>query len=349
MAGNTQIDQCPRCYGAFFDPGEAGAVLGPAADPASWGQGAQAIAPSGNSLHCCDNHGPMWTYVVSAPGGQLPVFACGTCRGVWLDHAVARSLAAAPPPAVSPSDAAEDAAPPPGVATYLFQAFTGMPVEVWNPVRRKPVVVYSLVAALTVVYAIQFVTQVSDPQAGRAIVENWALVPADLLAGRELYTLLTHAFLHGNLPHLLGNLYFLWIFGDNVEDALRPGRFVALYTAAAVAGGLLHALGQGAAATTPMLGASGAISGLLGAYLVLYPRVRVWVVLFFVRLKIRVQWYLLVWVGIQVLSFLANQPGVAWLAHVGGFLAGSALGFLWRDRAAALGATPPPPRPAMAS
>ena len=145
-------------------------------------------------------------------------------------------------------------------------------------------------------------------------------------------------FLHGGWLHLGGNMLFLWIFGNNVEDLMGRGRFLLLYLASGVAAALAQALAD-QLGQVPMVGASGAIAGVLGAYLVTYPRANVhvflWIIIFFWIVTIPA-WILLgFWFAMQVFSGLATErgePGVAFWAHVGGFIAGILLYLLLRPR-----------------
>ncbi len=140
-------------------------------------------------------------------------------------------------------------------------------------------------------------------------------------------TLLTSMFLHGGLFHLLGNMLYLWIFGNNIEDRLGPFRFTLFYLASGVAAALTHILAQ-PGSRVPMIGASGAIAGVLGAYAVLFPhaRVRTFVFLVFYIDVVSVPAGLVlgIWFLAQVLN-VGMGGGVAWFAHIGGFLAGIAL------------------------
>jgi membrane associated rhomboid family serine protease len=141
-------------------------------------------------------------------------------------------------------------------------------------------------------------------------------------------------FLHGSWMHLLGNMWFLWVFGNNIEDSMGHARFVVFYLVSGVAAALAQVLAVPASAV-PMVGASGAISGVMGAYLVLYPRVRVWTLVPIGIIPISIAlpaWtMLLYWAGLQFLSgvvgLLASEErgGVAFWAHLGGFLAGVVL------------------------
>jgi len=177
---------------------------------------------------------------------------------------------------------------------------------------------------------------------------QYALIPAELLGGRDLpptvviplwLTLLTSMFMHGSLWHLIGNMLYLWIFGDNVEDAMGHGRFLVFY----ILCGLIAALAQivtGVSSAIPMIGASGAIAAVLAAYFMLFPRSRVLTlvpIFFFIRLmNIPAVVLLGVWFLYQVLSGAgslgASVGGTAWFAHIGGFVAGLLLVFVFKKR-----------------
>jgi membrane associated rhomboid family serine protease len=162
----------------------------------------------------------------------------------------------------------------------------------------------------------------------------FALVPAYLLAGGSFLTLLTSLFLHGGFMHLAGNMLFLGVFGDNVECRIGKGRYLLLYLGSGVLGSLAHIAGTlfaGADLRVPLIGASGAISGILGAYLVLFPGNRVTVLLFnFIPTALSAWFVIGFWFVMQLGGGLAGwtSGGVAYLAHVGGF----AVGWLWSRR-----------------
>lgn len=148
----------------------------------------------------------------------------------------------------------------------------------------------------------------------------------DTLAVPEGYTLLTYMFLHGDIIHLASNMLFLWVFGDNVEDAMGHVKYLVFYIACGVAGALAHIFMLPASAL-PLIGASGAVAGVIAAYLILHPRVLVWVLVFrFIPLKISAAWVLGAWVATQLLMVVLNQANqVAWWAHIGGLAAGAVL------------------------
>jgi len=152
----------------------------------------------------------------------------------------------------------------------------------------------------------------------------------------EPLTLLTYMFLHAGWLHLLSNMLFLWVFADNVEDAFGHAGFVAFYLFCGAMAGLAHAF-MVPTSQAPLIGASGAVSGVLAAYLVLFPRARVWVLLL-MRLPLRIPayWALIGWIVFQFISLLLANPEdevqVAWWAHIGGFAVGLVLTLLLRNR-----------------
>lgn len=161
--------------------------------------------------------------------------------------------------------------------------------------------------------------------------------PPDMSLVPEWATLVTYALVHGDLWHLLGNMIFLWVFGDNVEDALGHVRYAAFYALTAAAGGLAHAW-MLADSDMPLVGASGAVAGVIGAYLILHPRTKLWIlVLGRIPLRLTARWPLLAWVAIQFGSILLQEEGeTAWWAHVGGLAAGIILVFVMRRPGVAL-------------
>lgn len=151
----------------------------------------------------------------------------------------------------------------------------------------------------------------------------------------EPLTLITYQFLHGGWMHLISNMLFLWVFADNVEDAFGHLGFLIFYLLCGVAAGMLHTLVV-PQSTAPLIGASGAVSGVLASYLLLYPKARVWILLFLrIPLPIPAFWALSGWFVLQIVSaFIATEENtqVGWWAHIGGFLAGLILTFVLRSR-----------------
>ncbi|MGH7316230.1 MAG: rhomboid family intramembrane serine protease [Candidatus Rokuibacteriota bacterium] len=206
---------------------------------------------------------------------------------------------------------------------------------------------------LIVANALVFLYQVSleagggpGARAGQAFIEEFGLVPCRLTGGcrstldlpSPIATIFTSMFMHGGLFHIAGNMLYLWIFGNNVEDTLGHGRYVIFYLACGAAAALAQtAIGPGS--PIPMVGASGAVSGVLGAYLLLFPRAHVTTLImlgFFFRLvRIPAVIVLGFWIVLQLISGFGTfgaSGGVAFFAHIGGFAAGLGLLFVLRPR-----------------
>ena len=228
-----------------------------------------------------------------------------------------------------------------------------IPLRDDNPTSITPVVTYGVMGLCILLYVFTL-----GDRAHMAATLGFGYVPArsfhDVVMPAGLatvpwpFTLLTYQFLHGGFMHLAGNMLYLWIFANNVEEAFGHARFLVFYLATGVLAALAHAMTD-TASLSPLVGASGAISGVLGAYLLLFPHARVLCVFsFFVFLSIRVPAWAVIglWFGWQILMLLVGgSSNVAWLAHIGGLIAGLALTFaIRRPGAPATPAAAPPPR-----
>lgn len=166
---------------------------------------------------------------------------------------------------------------------------------------------------------------------GQAVLpEGYERLPADL-------TLVTYMFLHGGWLHLLGNMAFLWVFADNVEDAMGHLRFIAFYLLCGVAAAGAHILAQ-PASEAPLVGASGAVAGVIAAYLMLHPNIRLWaLVLMKIPVRVPAVWVIGAWLALQLWQVVAaGDQETAWFAHLGGFAAGAALVTVMRRPGVAL-------------
>ncbi len=219
-----------------------------------------------------------------------------------------------------------------------------IPLHDDNPTILKPLVTISFIVACVSIFFYQISL---SPSSERLFVYQFGVIPS-VLFGTESFTrnalipaplsLLSSMFLHGGWMHLIGNMLYLWIFGNNIEDAMGHRRFVGFYLTCGVIAAVSHAIAS-PGSPIPMVGASGAISGVLGAYLLLYPRssilvlIPIWVFIKVVRVPAAA--VLGFWFLIQLVSGSASLSshggGVAWFAHIGGFLAGMLLiGFFKR-------------------
>lgn len=206
-----------------------------------------------------------------------------------------------------------------------------IPLRDLNPARRVPIITLALIGLNALVFLYE---QTLSANGLQRLIVQYGVVPARFTDGAittsDGLTLLTSMFLHGGWLHIIGNMLYLWIFGNNIEDRLGPIRFVVFYLLTGVAAGVLQIVID-PTSRTPMIGASGAIAGVLGGYIVLYPRARVITlvfIFFFVQIVsipavILLGWWFLIQLFNGVLSLGSyTSGGVAFFAHVGGFVAG---------------------------
>ncbi len=227
--------------------------------------------------------------------------------------------------------------------------------------ERWPVVTAGLIVLNVVVFLYELNLNGRDPYYLAEFIHRWGAVPREYKLGVDLpptipfpywSTLFTSMFLHGGWGHLLGNMLYLWIFGDNVEDRFGRVPFVLFYLAAGVAGAVTQIVASGPS-PLPTVGASGAISGVLGAYLFMFPTKRVRVILFLFVLDVPAIVVIGLWAVTQFVSGLgslgtrvvADEGGVAYLAHVGGFVAGIVGAIAWKALVGAPVRRPPVRRP----
>jgi len=207
-----------------------------------------------------------------------------------------------------------------------------IPIRDQIPTRSVPFVNYLLIAANILAFIVQWLAGADQ----EALVWQFALIPAQVTAGLDLgdiSDIFTSMFMHGGLAHIAGNMLYLWIFGDNVEDAMGHGKYLAFYLLGGLVASLAHIL-TNPASQIPTVGASGAIAAVLGAYLILYPQSRVQTIIplgYFMRLTLLPAFIVLgMWFILQLFSgFLSlggpDVGGVAFWAHIGGFVTGVVL------------------------
>jgi len=208
-----------------------------------------------------------------------------------------------------------------------------IPLRSSERVYSRTVVTASLIAVNTVIFLYQWALGYGVHRFN----ENWGIVPDNF----RLVTLFTSMFLHAGWLHLIGNMFFLWVFGRNIEDLIGGSRFLIFYLLCGVASGAVQVLAN-LHAPYPTVGASGAIAGVMGAYLLKFPRSQIdtlfWFILL-IRLPVPAWFYLLLWFGMQFLNGIGSigdrdytGGGIAWFAHIGGFIAGMLLIRLFPSR-----------------
>ena len=197
-----------------------------------------------------------------------------------------------------------------------------------NPRVLVPYVTYGILGLNILVFLGQILVSFSDPDLGIAVIFTFGFVPAEF----NVITIITSMFIHGGLAHIVGNMWFLWLFGDNVESVLGHLKYFMFYMVC----GIGAALGQfliSPSSQVPMIGASGAIAGILGAYMIQFPKARVHILVIFIfitTIAVPAQIVLGLWFLMQLTGGLGTlgvdtTGGVAWFAHVGGFISGVGL------------------------
>ncbi len=344
LADMTEIDQqgvkvdvCQGCHGIWLDAGELAQLTGVDED----------IPRHPDTIEAGDRYLEVSTYICPRcqgsfetfeyrPGTELYIDRCTSCHGIFLEHgelAKIKQLQQKPRLIALETESAEqqklretieselqgratEGKRRYGPGTYLFQLLTALPVEVDNPRKKFPAATLGLVLANVAAFVLYAFAREN------LYLYDYAFIPSRLSNPVYMPDLLTAMFIHAGLLHLLFNMYFLWIFGDNVEERMGARRYLLFYLLGGVAAFLIHAVFT-SRPDMPVVGASGAISAIMGAYLVLFPNKKLYQVLFFIRFKMSVAFYLVLWLGIQVVSSASGIPGVAWFAHIGGFVSGA--------------------------
>ncbi|PUB16167.1 rhomboid family intramembrane serine protease [Yoonia sediminilitoris] len=209
------------------------------------------------------------------------------------------------------------------------------PIRDHNPSESVPYITYGLIAANIGIYLITLIL-FPDDRALYRLYADYAMIPARLTVEQTYSTLFTSTFLHAGFMHLAGNMLFLWVFGDNLEDKMGHAPFLMFYLLSGLGAGMAQYLSE-TMSPVPMVGASGAIAGVMGGYLLMFPKARVDILIFFVvffRILPVPAWIMLgLWFGMQLFNgvlFNTVGGGVAYWAHAGGFVAGMILTFpLW--------------------
>jgi len=303
-------------------------------------------AGRGERLTCPIDCGTMKTRQAGVAAHRVEFDTCGWCGGNWFDEGevegIRRQIRVTTPPQQevptrSPEELLERARQRVAMADAdrifkdsvpsggLFSWLTGLPGEVAGRLFRVPVVTWSLIILCALVFF-------GQGENSAAIFLSYGLIPRLLLEeGDGMDRLISSMFLHGDLFHLAGNMYFLRTFGDDVEDRLGRLFFFLFYLACGIGAGLIYAA-SAPTSEIPAIGASGAISGLLGAYLIFCPDAKIKTVptllTRFQRAEIPAFFFLPLWLLLQFLYAMSGSSGVAWWAHIGGFFVGFGLALI---------------------
>ena len=195
-----------------------------------------------------------------------------------------------------------------------------------NPRILVPYVTYCIIGINALIFVLQFNLSISDPSAEKEFIYRFGFIPADF----SIITIFTSMFLHGGISHIMGNMWFLWVFGDNVEGVLGHLKYAIFYLMCGLAATISQLL-INPNSTIPMVGASGAIAGVLGMYMIRFPHARVhvfaFIIIFFTTFRVPAMFVLGFWFFNQLTNGFGSlgfdtTGGVAWFAHIGGFIAG---------------------------
>ncbi|MCC6816835.1 MAG: rhomboid family intramembrane serine protease [Saprospiraceae bacterium] len=200
---------------------------------------------------------------------------------------------------------------------------------------HKPLFAYSLIVINCILFFYEFSLNHTSTE---MLLFRYGTIPQEILNGEDLYTLISSMFLHGGWMHLIGNMLFLWVFADNIEAVIGSFNFIIFYLFGGIIASIIHVFFN-PYSEAPMIGASGAISAVLGTYLVMFPasKIKVLLLLFFITFYVPAIFFLGIWIvqqlvaGIGSISSASEQTGVAWWAHIGGFVFGIIIGFIIRS------------------
>ncbi len=212
-----------------------------------------------------------------------------------------------------------------------------LPLYDENPTYERPYVTYALIAVNTIVFLYMFLIEyVFGPYELAKFYYDWSIIPYFVSNGERLYTIFTSMFMHGGFLHFGGNMLYLYIFGNNIEDSMGHKKFIIFYLACGVAAGFAQILTE-PGSLIPMIGASGAIAGVLGAYLLLFPKANVVTLIIYFIVKVPAVIILGFWFLMQLFSGIGSltasgEGGVAYFAHIGGFACGFLLIKLFRRK-----------------
>ncbi|USD37489.1 rhomboid family intramembrane serine protease [Ferrimonas sp. SCSIO 43195] len=314
-----KVDRCTLCGGIWFDHGELNGALSQA-DNGDDDVGIEHNLGShlgASPRSCCRCSGGLHYYQL-LQDFSVEVEVCHSCTGIWVNDSEREKVVQSP----RIQSALEQMNQPTGTKTWLFQFLLRMPVEYNVKAHSTPWMTYLLLALNILI----FFGYNSDSQLAEQVFEAFALRSNYLLQGHHFGALLSHMFLHGSLTHLLGNMYFLYVVGDNIEDALGSVRFLMLYLLCGFAAAAAQILSD-PGSTTAMVGASGAIAGLFGMYLLWFKNASLTFMFFIYQKKLSPMAFFAIWLALNLFGAWQAQGSVAYWAHIGGFAAGLGLGW----------------------
>lgn len=322
-----EVDRCSECGGMWLELGELDGALSAADNGNEQVFLEERLGDNlGKSKRHCYDCGQNLTRYHLMSGYQVEVDTCSSCFGVWLDKEELEKVSQSP----AIAEALLELDKPVQKRTWLFQFLTQMPVEYNLKTKATPWAMYSLVILNVLFFASYSLGFVSEFFA----FDNFALHSDKISHGQQLWSLLTHMYMHGGVMHIVGNMYFLYIIGDNLEDALGRGKFILYYTICGLAAAAAQILAD-PNSLIPMVGASGAIAGLFGMYLLWFRNASLTMMIVIFQKKVSPLVFFAFWLIINIVSlYIADESGggVAYWAHIGGFAAGIIIGLAFKKQ-----------------
>lgn len=319
-----QVDTCEACGGLWFDNGELNKALSKADNGDDKVRVEETLgAHLGQAKRQCGHCEVSLERYHLMDGYQIEVDVCHSCSGIWIDRDESDKVVKSPLVKNLLAELDEKIS----TKTWIFQFLSQMPVE-FNLKPKKPPVVTYLLLALNILV---FVGYGFDLDMTDNVFARFALRADDVMHGSHVWTLFSHMFLHGDLIHLAGNMYFLYVVGDNLEDALGRGRFFVLYLVCGFAAAATQ-IAADPGSNIYMVGASGAIAGLFGMYLMWFRHASLTFMFIIYQKKLSPMAFFSIWLVFNIIGLIMAGEGVAYWAHIGGFVAGLLMGIFLKDK-----------------
>ncbi|WP_110457281.1 rhomboid family intramembrane serine protease [Shewanella algidipiscicola] len=313
-----EVDNCRSCGGMWFENGELNGALSRADNGDDKVRVEETLGQQlGASARQCVQCECIMQRHFLMPGYEIEVDVCHQCSGVFIDEHERAKVVHSPLVKKHLADLNAKIS----AKTWIFQFLSQMPVEFSLKPASRPIMTYLLLALNILI----FIGYGFDLNTTDTVFDNFAMRSSDLLAGHHPWSLVSHMFLHGDLLHLAGNMYFLYVVGDNLEDALGRAKFLGLYLLCGFAAAAAQIIAD-PSSSIPMVGASGAIAGLFGMYLIWFRHASLTFMFVIYQKKLSPLAFFGIWLVFNIIGLLMAGEGVAYWAHIGGFVAGLAIG-----------------------
>ena len=318
------VDVCQHCGGIWFEKSELNNMLSTLHDSK---QGIDYKASLGDATGKSEKSCPACNSSLQGyhllKDYHVEVDLCQQCEGTWIDHAELEQVRRSP----QIRELLDDLNKGTNWKTWLLQFLSQMPVEYNVKPRSKPIINLLLI----LINCLIFVAMYSDPASAMSVVSLFGNNPQMVADGQHLWGPFSAIFLHGGLIHLAGNMYFLYLVGDNLEDVLGHSRYLLIYLLCGVGASLVSLLLNWGSPISS-IGASGAIAGLFGMYMVWFRYASFTFMFFVFQKKLSVVWYFGIWLLINLVGMLTGDASVDYWAHIGGFIVGTLIGLLLKQK-----------------